>query len=61
MTRPGCKHIHSERQRRFFGAVAGGRATKPTTMTKKEAKHHIRMGEREKGVRKALRRAVRGK
>ena len=47
MTGPGCVHAHSKRQLRFFGAVAGGQATKPTSMTQKEAKHHIKMAEKE--------------
>lgn len=47
MTGPGCTHAESKRQLRFFGAVAGGNETTPTTMTKKEAKHHIRMAEKE--------------
>lgn len=47
MTGAGCVHAHSKRQLRFFGAVAGGQSTKDTTMTRKEAKHHIKMAEKE--------------
>ena len=47
MTGPGCTHADSKRQLRFFGAVAGGHSTKDTTMTKTQAKHHIRMAEKE--------------
>ena len=43
------KHVYSEAQRGFFGAVAGGNSTKKTTMTRKQAKHHLRMGKKQKG------------
>jgi hypothetical protein len=32
----------SKRQARFFGAVAGGKARKKTSMTKKEARTRLR-------------------
>jgi hypothetical protein len=53
MTGPGCsktksgayrKHtpIVSEKQRRLFGAVAGGKATKATGLSQTEAKKHLK-------------------
>jgi hypothetical protein len=40
----GRKHtpIVSKAQQRLFGAVAGGKSTKATGLTKKEAKRHLR-------------------
>jgi len=66
MTGPGCVHAHSKRQLRFFGAVAGGHPTVETSMTQKEAKHHVRMAEKEnrrlpeRAARKGLRRLANG-
>ena len=46
MTHPGCKKKHtpivSKKQKRLFGAVAGGKATKATGLSVKEAKKHLR-------------------
>lgn len=47
MTYPGCTHAESKKQLRFYGAVAGGHSTKDTTMTQAQAKHHIKMAEKE--------------
>uniref|UniRef100_A0A6M3L2H4 Uncharacterized protein n=1 Tax=viral metagenome TaxID=1070528 RepID=A0A6M3L2H4_9ZZZZ len=55
MTGPGCrgestkKHVASQAQRRFFYAVAGGKASKNTSMTEEQAEHHLRMGKKQKG------------
>jgi len=62
MTRPGCKHAFSEKQIRFFGAVAGDKSTKKTTMTPAEAKHHIREAGKEGwNIGRALGKVIQGK
>lgn len=43
------KHVYSKSQAGFFGAVAAGKSTKKTTMTKEQAKHHLE-GENIKGL-----------
>ena len=46
MTHKGCKKKHtpivSKKQRGLFGAVAGGKKTKATGLSVKEAKKHMR-------------------
>ena len=46
MTTGGCKKKHtpivSEQQRRLFGAVASGKATKATGLSKAEAVRHLK-------------------
>ena len=55
MTGPGCKgekikkHVASEEQRRFFYAVESGKAKTNTTMTPEQARHHLEMGEKQRG------------
>lgn len=62
MTRPRCKHAHSGKQLRFFGAVAVGRPTKKTSMSPAEAKHHISRAKKEGwNVSKIMGKAIRGK
>lgn len=36
------KHVYSQAQAGFFGAVAAGKSTKETTMTAAQARHHLR-------------------
>ena len=43
------EHVVSKAQAGFFGAVAGGKSTKKTTMTRAQARHHLR-GEKIKGL-----------
>jgi hypothetical protein len=43
------KHVYSKAQRGFFYAVKSGKVKKDTTMTKKQATHHIEMGKKQKG------------
>lgn len=46
MTGPGCSKKHtpivSEKQKRLFGAVAGGKSTKASGLSKTEAKRHLK-------------------
>lgn len=57
MTRKGCSRKHtpikSKAQQRLFGAVAGGKKTKATGLSKTEAKRHLRESKGKKLPKKA--------
>lgn len=52
MTGPGCNRKHtpivSEKQRKLFGAVASGKKTKASGLSKLEAVRHLRESEGKK-------------
>ena len=54
------KHVYSKAQAGFFGAVAAGKSTKKTTMTRAQARHHLR-GEKIKALPKRIRKRKRSR
>ncbi len=62
MTGPGCKRTHtpivSEKQKRLFGAVAGGKKTKAAGLSQAEAKEHLKESAGKKLPEQAAKRAL---